>query len=270
MEFLQFIFDAAMFPYTALLLLMLLYWVVVMLGALDMEFLDGLFGAADGAVDGAVEGAVEGVVEGAVEGAVEGVVEGAVEGVVEGAAEGVVEGAVDGVVEGAAEGAEGALEGAAEGAGSAFRAVLCFINLGQVPATLVLSVLTIFMWFEAYMIHRYAPVWLRDWLPLLAFPIAVFVVSFLVAYFLTGVSTRPLRRYFRHVTQHGHEHLIGSICKVRSRRVTPTIGRAELTVGDSFLTIDVRAPETEELTKRDEAVIVQYDKDSDTYELRKL
>ena len=246
MEFIRSIFDPPMLLYTVLLLLMLLYWAVVLMGALDLDFLDGIFGGVDGALDGAADGAAEGLVEGA------------------------MEGAADGALEGAAEGADGALEGAAEGAGGALRAVLGFINLGQVPATLVLSVLILFLWFEAYLIHAYAPVWLRDWLPLLAFPIAVFLVSFGVAYLLTAAATRPLRRYFRHTTQRGHEHLVGSICKIRSTRVTPALGRAELTVGESFLTIDVRAPEDEKLAKGDEAVIVEYHKDSDAYELRKL
>jgi hypothetical protein len=262
-EFIGFIFGPSMFIYTVLLMLMLLYWAVVLMGALDMEFLDGIFGAADGAAEGAVEGAVDGVVEGAVDGAVEGVVDGAVEGVVDGAVEGVAEGAADAA-------ADGAVEAVAEGTGSALRAVLGFLNLGQVPATLILSVLVIFMWIEAYVINTCAPAWLRGWFPSFVFFAAVFGVSFLLAYFLTGVTTRPLRKYFRNTAQHGHEHLVGKICHIRSSRVTPAFGRAEMTIGESFLTIDVRAPEDEELKKRDEAVIVDYHKDSDAYEVRKL
>jgi hypothetical protein len=246
-EFIEFIFGPSMFIYTVLLLLMLLYWAVVLMGALDLEFLDGIFGAADGAAEGAVEGAVDGVVEGAVDGAVDGVLDGAVDGTL-----------------------DGAVEGVAEGTGSALRAVLGFLNLGQVPATLILSVLVIFMWVQAYIINTCAPDWLRGWFPPFVFFMAVFAVSFAFAYFLTGVTTRPLRKYFRHSAQRGHEHLVGKICRIRSGRVTPHVGRAEMTIGDSFLTIDVRAPAEEELKTRDEAVIVEYYKESDAYEVRKL
>lgn len=250
-EFVQFIFGPAMFLYTLLMLLMLLYWVIVLIGALDLDFLDGIFGAADGAAEGAAEGAADAVAEGL--------------------AEGVAEGAAEGAAEAAAEGAaEGAVEGAAEGTGSALRAVLGFINLGEVPATLILSLLIAFMWIEAYIITCYAPAWMRDWLPPLVFFLAVLAVCFIIAFVLTGITTRPLRRFFRRQTQHGHEHLVGKICRIRSGRVTPSFGQAEMVVGESFLTIDVRAPEEEKLGKRDEAVVVEYHADSDSYEVRKL
>jgi acylphosphatase len=252
-----------MFIYTALLMLMLLYWAIVLMGALDLDFLDGIFGAADGAAEGAVEGAVDGVVEGAVDGAMDGALDGAFEGTVDGAVEGVADGAADAA-------ADGAVEAVAEGTGSALRAVLAFLNLGQVPATLILSVLVIFMWSGAYIINTTAPEWLRGWFPPVVFFVVVFGVSFALAYFLTGLTTRPLRKYFRITAQRGHEHLIGKICIIRSGRVTPQLGRAEMTIGESFLTIDVRAPEEEELKKRDEAVIVEYYKESDAYEVRKL
>jgi hypothetical protein len=262
-EFLEFIFAAPMLVYTSLLMLMLLYWAVVLFGALDMEFLDGIFGAADGATEGAVDGVFEGAVDGAVDGALDGVADGALDGAMDGVAEGAAEGVADGA-------ADGVVEGAAEGAGSAFRAVLGFLNLGQVPATLILSVLVIFMWIQAFMINAYAPEWMRGWFPPFVFFLVVFAFSFAVAYVLTGLSTRPLRKYFRNTAQRGHEFLVGKICRVKSGRVTHFYGRAEMTIGDSYLLIDVRAPEDEELKKRDEAVIVEYHKESDSYELRKL
>ena len=119
--------------YTALLGIVFVYWLFVIVGALDIDMVGGdVEGLAEGAAEGGFEGAAEGAMEGATEGAMEGsrgrhgrraegVMEGAAEGVMEGAAEGVMEGAAEGVMEGAAEGvmegaAEGAMEGAAEGA----------------------------------------------------------------------------------------------------------------------------------------------------------
>jgi len=57
--------------FTAGLGLALLYWMLVIVGALDLDVLD-----LDAALDGVVEGAAEGAIEGAAEGGLDGVAEG--------------------------------------------------------------------------------------------------------------------------------------------------------------------------------------------------
>ncbi len=51
--------------FSVLLILVILYWLTVIFGALDLELFDGLFEAADGLAEGAVEGAMEGLAESA-------------------------------------------------------------------------------------------------------------------------------------------------------------------------------------------------------------
>lgn len=57
--------------------LTVLYWLLFLIGSLDLDVLGGADGALEG-VEGAVDGAVEGAAEGAIEGAAEGAAEGAV------------------------------------------------------------------------------------------------------------------------------------------------------------------------------------------------
>lgn len=70
-EFLQAAFSMPTAIFSVLLILVILYWLTVIFGALDLELFDGLFEAADGLAEGAVEGAVEGVAEGTADALVE-------------------------------------------------------------------------------------------------------------------------------------------------------------------------------------------------------
>lgn len=73
--------------FTVLLGLVILYWVLFLIGGLDLDVLGGADGAAEGALEGAAEGALEGAAGGAVEGAADGALDGVdrVDGAVEGA-----------------------------------------------------------------------------------------------------------------------------------------------------------------------------------------
>ncbi len=69
------------------LALALLYWLVVIFGALDLDFLDSALGldSIDAALDGALE-SIDGMADGAVEGAAESI-DAAIDGAAEGAAD---------------------------------------------------------------------------------------------------------------------------------------------------------------------------------------
>jgi hypothetical protein len=63
--------------FTVLLGLVILYWVLFLIGSLDLDVLGGVDGAADGALEGAAEASAEGAAEVAMDGGAEGAVEGA-------------------------------------------------------------------------------------------------------------------------------------------------------------------------------------------------
>jgi hypothetical protein len=120
-----------------LLGVVLLYWLLVVVGVMDVDML-----GAEGAADGVLEGAAEGT---------QGLLEGAMDGAAEGVADGVAEGVVDGVADGVAAGAD-ALAHAKHGAivvhGGDTASVLSFANFRSVPVTVSASVMTVFTWPE--------------------------------------------------------------------------------------------------------------------------
>ncbi len=239
-ELLKEVVQPAMLPYTVLLGLCMFYWLVVILGFLDMDFLDVGLGLFDGAADGAAEGAADALAEGAAEAVADAAVEGA---------------------------AEGAVEAAGEGVSGTFQAVLAFLSLGTVPATILLSILVFAMWLLALLFTRLLP----DSLHQAVHPLIVGVVLFLFALslglVLTGLTSRPLRKLFEHRPVHGHSHLIGKVCQVKSSTVTPTFGQAECRVQDSFLLLSVRTEEGTTLGRGEQAVVIDYDKEKDVYEI---
>ena len=77
-EFLAAAFTMPTAIFSVLMILVVLYWLTVILGLLDLGIFDGVFDAADGLLDSAAstaEGVAEGVAEGLAEGAGEGVAE---------------------------------------------------------------------------------------------------------------------------------------------------------------------------------------------------
>ena len=81
-EFLDIILSMPTLLFTVPLGLMLAYWVTVIVGGIDIDFLDG---GADGAVEGALDGVMDGAVDGALDGVMDGAVDGALDGVMDGA-----------------------------------------------------------------------------------------------------------------------------------------------------------------------------------------
>ena len=101
---------------TVLLGVALLYWMLVMFGAVDIDLFSA-DGAADGVLDGAAEGASHGLLDGAADGAADGVLDGVAHGAADGVLDGVAHGAADGVLDGVAHGAaDGVFDGVADGA----------------------------------------------------------------------------------------------------------------------------------------------------------
>ena len=149
------------------------------------------------------------------------------------------------------------------GTGGIGLAVMKFLNFGQVPAMIVLTVLVICMWFVS-MIANFALN--RAGLPFLA--IGFFFVNLLVSAVVTKIATAPLKPLFRSLNQNydTHEPIVGRECVVRSSKVTTDSGQAEVErEGASFL-INVRIAEGRDpLPKGALAIVADYDAEKDLY-----
>jgi len=145
-------------------------------------------------------------------------------------------------------------------------AVMKFLNFGQVPAMIVISVLVTCMWFIS-MIANF--VFNKAGVPFLA--VGFFLVNLLVSAVVTKIATAPLKPLFRALNRNydTHEPIVGRQCLVRSSQVTTDAGQAEVErEGASFL-INVRITEGREpLSKGDRAIVADYDPKKDFYLVR--
>lgn len=267
--------------FTALLGLALVYWIFVILGALDIDMFDadGIFDGAD-ALDGA-DGALDGAFDG-MEGALKGV-DGALDGIgalkgVDGALDGIgalkgVDGALDGVgalkgVDGVLDGADGALEGAdaldaVEGADGA-TGLLHALKLRRAPITVTFSFIALFGFIFSYLAMAYVAPIVGAVVPTWVFGSGVLVGAFLLSLPLTSLATKPLEPVFKSVTAKGRHDYVGSVVRVRTGRVDEGFGQADLTDGGSHMVIPVRI-DTSTLKRGDEALIIDYDSEREAY-----
>jgi hypothetical protein len=219
--------------FTVLLGVVLVYWAFVMVGVIHIG--EGSEGALDGHVDGATKGMLEG------------------------ATKGMLEGAVDHV------GPHGDLDvddgGQPQGA---LAAIMSALHLRSVPATVVFSLIVTFAWLVSVVtmqaVTRLAP-------GLLGAPLSlgVALASLLLALPLTSLAARPLAQVF--VLKHAplKSDFIGRTCVVRTGSVTAKFGEATLHDGGAGLVVRVRVDGNQQLGRGEQALIVDYDPEHETY-----
>ena len=213
----------------------LLYWTMVILGAVDIEMFDVADGVLDGALD-SLDGALDG-------------------------AEAAVEGAVDGASEGAAEAASSGL--------SPLVFLANILRIGRVPLTVSLSAFTLWGWLTSFCLT-----WLFFWLvspvSFLVFVIASLLATAVVAAALTNVSVRPLEPIFE--SSHGRERrsLLGEQCVVTTGRVDAHFGQATTTLQSDDLLFQVRCDTDNPLRRGDIALIVHWDEAREAFVVEPL
>ncbi len=235
-EFLTTLVSFPTIAFTCALAMALLYWMVVIFGALDLDFLDSVLGldSMDAAFDGALE-SIEGVADGAVEGAAE-----SIDGALDAGAEGVAEGAAD-----AAHGEHGGL----------LSGLLNAMGVRGVPITIVGTFVIFWAWILSYLSTRFLG-------PLAATVIvglAITVTSGFGALIMAAISSRPFRKLF--VTQQAPRRasLVGKICTVLSARVDGNFGRAEIEDGGAGFVAEVRCPQDNGLIRGAPALVYRYE-----------
>ena len=233
--------------YTVLLGVVLVYWLFVVLGAIDLGD-----GSADGALDGFdPEGAI-----------------GAAKGSLEGAAKGALQGHLDGVADAAGDVGDvgdGGDGGDSDGHdGSAVAALVNALHLRSVPATVILSLIVTFSWLVCtvamQVVSRDLPAGSRallGWLVLAGAPI--------LALPLTSFSARPLAKVFAHRQATSHTDLIGKTVVVRTGTVTSTFGEALLEDGGAGLVLRIRVDRELPVKRGDQMLIVEWDRERESF-----
>jgi hypothetical protein len=253
--------------FTGLLGLVLLYWLFVILGALDID----LFHAdADGALEGldGVDGAAKGAIEGAAKGAME--MAGAAKGAFEAAGKAGGEAAADAVGAAFKGGAEGALDaadgmdGVAEAKGEAAAGLLHALNLRRAPVTVTFSFIVLIGWILSYFGVTYLSSSLGAVLPTWLFSTIVLLASFGLSLPLTSLVTKPMEGVFQAHSGKRRIDFVGSEVRIRTGSVDGEYGQAELDDGKAGLIIQVRN-DTGTLKRGDRALIIDFDREQEAY-----
>jgi hypothetical protein len=198
--------------------------------------------------------------------------EGALEGHVDGAAKGLLEGAVDNVSGHHADvgdlGGDGDIDlPDADDGGEphgVLAALMSALHLRSVPVTVVFSLIITFAWLVSVVamqiVTRLAPA-------LLGAPLAlgVLLAALIVALPLTSFTARPLAKVFAPKHAPAKMDFIGRTCVVRTGTVTSKFGEATLHDGGAGLVVRVRVDGEQHLGRGEQALIVDYDAERETY-----
>lgn len=226
--------------FTVLLGVVLIYWAFVMVGVIHIG--EGSEGALDGHIDGATKGLMEG----------------AVDHLGGGHADGGDLGGGHGDAYG-----DGDIDDAGESHG-ALAAIMSALHLRNAPATVIFSLIITFAWLVSVvtmqLVTRSAPALSG---PLLSG--AVLLGSFVLALPLTSVAARPLAKVFTPNKSPVKSDFIGRTCTIRTGSVSHKFGEATLQDGGAGLVLRVRIEDGKQLGRGEQALIVDYDAERETY-----
>jgi hypothetical protein len=228
--------------FTVLLGVVLVYWAFVMVGVLHIG--EGSEGALEGHIDGATKGLLEGAVDHLGGG-----------------------GHADvGDFGGGHGDADIDLGDADDGDGGSgtLAAIMSALHLRSVPATVVISLIVTFAWLVSVVSMQVITRALPTFSGVLVSSV-VLLVSFLVALPLTSVAARPLAKVFAPKHAPLKSDFIGRTCVIRTGSVTDKLGEATLHDGGAGLVLRVRVDGGKKLGRGEQALIVDYDPDRETY-----
>jgi hypothetical protein len=138
--------------------------------------------------------------------------------------------------------------------------VLAGLGLGGLPATIVFSLIVAVAWFVSL-----AGTVLLDGLGLgvaarVAVSVGVLLVALCGAWLVTRLVAVPLSRLFPTGTESSRQAFVGSLCTIRTGRVTADFGQAEVTAADgSSAVVQVRQSGAEPMRAGSSALIYDYD-----------
>jgi hypothetical protein len=133
-----------------------------------------------------------------------------------------------------------------------FAGLIQALGLGGVPVTLMLSILILAAWafcLGALELFGHGSTWVSLAAPLGALALAVPVTGFVI---------RPLRRFFLSLAAPQNRDLIGKICTITTLRVDERYGQAEVEDGGAGLIVQVRSTDPGRLNRGDRALIFDY------------
>jgi hypothetical protein len=144
--------------------------------------------------------------------------------------------------------------------------VLHFVNIGEVPVMIVVSVLSLWMWlFSMLATHYFSQ---GSILRALACAVPNVALSLVVTRYLTW----PLKKFFGALNREYDEHqpLVGRTCTVMTGEVTGDFGQAQIETRGAPLLVQARASDGQPLRKGETGLVVREDKKKSIYYVVKV
>ncbi|MDX7986320.1 ubiquinone biosynthesis protein UbiH [Xenorhabdus sp. 12] len=140
------------------------------------------------------------------------------------------------------------------------------LGLTGVPITIIITLITLFGWplsyFSMHLMLRFIE---TDVIRYLLGTVTFFAVSF-IALLLTTMVLRPLKPMLSKLNRSNSvDTLIGKVAEVRSPIVTEQRGEALMENHGASLILQVRAPESDGITRGNRVVLISYDANTHSY-----
>ena len=145
-------------------------------------------------------------------------------------------------------------------------ALLQFFHVGTVPLSILLSFFILSLWIISVVANYY----LGNGSILVV--LLLLVPNLIASLFFTKLFTLPIRALFRKLETESHELevVVGKICTVKTSKVDPATGQAEVATSGAPLLLNVRTRGEDVLARGDEAIILEHDKENQVYMVKKL
>ena len=153
-----------------------------------------------------------------------------------------------------------------------FGGLLMKYGFNEVPMTLIITLISLIGWSICYFAFRLLILPLYD-LTLFYYlaGIVLLIIAFILAVYLTAIIIKPIRPLFKKMLiTHNHKSLLGQVIEIRSSIVTKTKGQAICEDGGAGLILEVRCDESYQFNRGDKAVILNYDENTNFYEIISL
>lgn len=160
----------------------------------------------------------------------------------------------------------GAMSGEGDDGGGIFRPITQFLAMGEVPTTVVLSILIVTMWFGSIILNHYfndGYFWKAGLL---------MVPNLVGAVLATHIVTLPMRKLVKKFNKGEAEikSFVGLECSIISLEANSSHGQAEVATSGAPIVINVRTSGEEVLKKGDLAKITQENRASGIYLIAKV
>jgi hypothetical protein len=144
---------------------------------------------------------------------------------------------------------------------SFFVQLLTFLNVGQLPLMFVMSILALCLWLGSMIANHY----LTGGSATLS--AAYILPNFLVSFVATRFLTYPFRPLFRAISREHVEEksALGQCCTITTSEATPQFGQAQIQTDGAPLLLNVRTVNDARLARGEQAVVVRIDDERSLY-----